>query len=252
MKALKIIASVVMVLIVAVAVGAFFLFRNLDGIAEKAIENVGTNATGTEVEVGRVNLSLTEGRGEIAELLVGNPEGFSDEQALDINNIALQIEPASLRDDVIVLKEVLIDGARLRVEHRGLAQTNVKALLDHIRASVGGQDEASTEEQPGRERRFMIENLRFTGVSMDIASDQFENRTLEMQDIERSNLGSREQGLTPKELALAIAQPILEQSREKLEAELKQRAGNRLEQALDEHLSEDDKTKVDRLRSLID
>lgn len=250
MKALKIVLGVILVLVLIAAIGGFFLYKNLDGIVERAIENMGSDVTQTEVAVDGVKLELTEGRGQITGLSVANPQGFSNEKALTLGTVALQIKPSTVRDEVIVLDEVLIDSAKLRMEHQGLSDTNIKALMDNIRASTASQEPAA-KDTAGPEQRFAVKSLKFKNISMDVVSEQIENRTLALKDIERSNLGSAEQGLTAKELALAIAQPVIDQARDRFEQEVKGRAQDELKEKIEDKLSDEDKEKVNRLKSIL-
>ncbi len=250
MKALKIVIGVFLILALILGAGAFYLYKNIEGIAKRAIETEGSRISGTEVRVDGVTLALRQGRGEISGLSIANPTGFSDNLLFDLDTVALEIMPTSVRDEVIVLREVLIDGARLRVEHQGVADTNIKKLLDNIRASVGS-DDAAPEDKAGDEPLFMVEKLRFANISMDVVSPQLEDRTLTLKDIERTNLGSRQQGLTGKGLALAITRPLLDEAKDRFEDELKGRAGDKLKDVLDEKLSDENKQKVDQLRSLL-
>ncbi len=250
MKVIKTIFGILFLLIVLLAIGAFFLYKNIDGLAKQAIEKIGSDITQTAVQVDAVSLQLTEGRGAINGLTIANPQGFSNEKIFVLGSTVLQIEPTSIRDEVIVLNEILIDGAKLRLEHQNVADTNIQALMNNVRASLG-----TSEEQPadstGKEARFMVERLKFINISMETVSPHLENRTLEMRDIERSNLGSRQQGLTAKELGMAIIQPLIDEARAKFEAEIKDRAGSKLKEKLDEKLSDKDKENLEQLKSIL-
>lgn len=247
MKALKMTVGALLVVAVIIAIAAFILYQNIEGIAKRGIERLGSEVTQSQVRVNNVKLELRRGRGEISGLSITNPQGFSDNNILDLDLIALQLEPASVREDVIVLEEVLVDGAKILMEHRGVTETNIKALLDNTLASLRTDE---PREDPEEERLFMVEHLRFTNISMNVVSPYIENRILVLDDIERNNLGTREQGLTGRELALAVTQPIIDEARKRFEAELRGRAGDRLQERLDETLSDEDRSRLDRLRSL--
>ncbi len=251
MKVIKTILGIIFLLIVLLAIGAFFLYKNIDGLAKQAIEKVGSDITQTAVAVDSVKLELTEGRGAINGLTIANPQGFSDEKIFVLGTTVLQIAPTSIRDEVIVLNEILIDGAKLRLEHQNVADTNIQALMNNVRASLGTGEEEPAETPSGKEPRFMVERLKFVNISMDMISPHLENRTLTLRDIERSNLGSRQQGLTAKELGMAIIQPLIDEARAKFEAEVKDRAGSKLKEKLDEKLSDKDKEKIDELKSIL-
>ena len=250
MKALKIILAILAAVVVILAIAGYYVFKNFDSLAKTAIEDIGSDLTQTEVRVDTVAFKLTQGRGDIGGLTIANVDGFEQPNLFTLGHIGLQVDPATLRDPVIVINEILIDGAKLTLEHKGLTATNVQQLLDNIRAQTGsGEPEAETDS--GRELRFMVKSLQFTDLGMDVVSPQIDNRTLALPDIARSNLGTPETGLTSRELGLAIVQPLIDAARAKFEAELKGRVGDKVQEALDRNLSDEDRAKIDKLKSLL-
>ncbi len=248
MKAVKIILSVFVALLVVVAIVVFIGLKNLNSLVEMAIESVGPQVTKTDVQVDRVNIELTEGQGSIYGLTVANPEGFSGEHIFVLDQVSLQIQPSSLTEKVVVIREILVDGARLNGEHQGVAQINLREMLDNIQ-SVEPEPPKDTTASP--EVRFMVEKLSVTDATINLSSSEFGERQLALKDIHLSDLGDREQGLTPAELARAILTPILNQARSRVEQEVKDRVGEELKQQLKDKLSEGDQEKVDKLKSLL-
>ena len=80
-KLKQIALGLAVVVIIGVGYGAYYLLSNLDSIVKSAIEQYGSEITGTRVRVGSVKITLTEGRGTIRGLRVGNPSGFSSNGA---------------------------------------------------------------------------------------------------------------------------------------------------------------------------
>lgn len=248
MKAVKIILSVLVALIVVVAIVVFIGLKNLNSLVEMAIESVGPQVTQTDVQVDRVNIELTEGRGSIYGLTIANPEGFSDAPIFLMDQVSLEIQPSSLTEKVVVIREILVDGARLNGEHQGIAEINLRQMLNNIKSA---EPEPPKDTTASPDVRFMVEKLSVTGATINLSSPEFGEQQLDMKDIQLSDLGDREQGLTPAELARAILTPILDQARARVEQEVKDRASDELKQKLKEKISEDDQQKVDQLRSLL-
>lgn len=248
MKAVKIILSVLVALIVVIAIVVFIGLKNLNSLVEMAIESVGPQVTKTDVQVDRVNIELTEGRGTIYGLTIANPEGFSEEHIFLMDQVSLQIQPSSLTEKVVVIREILVDGARLNGEHQGVAQINLRAMLDNINS---GDPKPPKDTTASPDVRFMVEKLSVIGATMNLSSPEFGEQQLTMKDIHLSDLGDREEGLTPAELTRAILEPILAQARARVEQEVKDRAGDKLKEKLKEKLSEDDQQKVEQLKSLL-
>lgn len=248
MKAIKIIVSILVALLVVIAIAVGIGLRNLDALVEAAIETVGPMVTKTDVQVDRVNIELTEGRGEVFGLQVANPEGFSNRSIFEVGQVALQIRPSSLREDVIVIREILVDGAQLNAEHQNLTEVNLKALLDNMRPEATEEPYKSSTASP--DLRFMVERLSFTNAQLTLRSDELGERELQMRDIQAENLGDTEDGLNPTELARALLNPLLQAARKRVEDELKSEAEGALKDALEDRLSDEDEEQVDRVRSL--
>jgi uncharacterized protein involved in outer membrane biogenesis len=251
MKALKIILIILLLLVALVGGGVYYLFSQLDSLVISGIEKVGSSVTQTEVRVDSVNIELRQGRGEIYGLSIANPPGYTSSNVFKFDEVALQIEPTSVAEDVIVLNEVLIDGAMLTAEHKGGTGTNIQEITDNVRARFAGGESQPETTSEGKPLRFMVEKLAFTNISMAVISPEFEDRTVTLNDIVRTNLGSRQQGLSAQELAQAIVQPIIDKAQNRVKDELKSRAIKEAGKALDENLSESDKKKLDKVKGLL-
>lgn len=245
MKAIKILASILVALLVVIAIALAVGVRNLDRLVEAAIESVGPTVTGTDVSVEQVAIDLTEGRGRIGGFRVANPEGFSSEALLSVGEVELVIDTGSIADEVVVIESIRVDRARLRAEHRG-GGFNFEPLLERVRAASEGEPARSTTASP--DVRFMVERLEFSGAGLSLHSEQFGQRQYRLEPIELRNLGDRETGLGPNQLARALLEPLLEAAEQRLEDELREQAGEELE----EQLSEEDQETLDRVRSLAD
>jgi hypothetical protein len=249
MKATKIIVSILVALIVVIAIALFIGLRNLDTLVEAAIESVGPTVTKTDVQVDGVHIELTEGRGTISGLSIANPQGYSDQPIFRVGDVTLDIRPSSITEDVVVIEEIKVDGAQLNAEHRDLTQINLKTLLDQM--SSGSREEAPKSTTASPDVRFMVEKLSFTNAGLNLSSDELGNRELTLRDINLENLGDREQGLTPAQLTRAILDPLLQQARQRVEAEVRSEAEGALKEELESRMSDDDKEKVDAVRSLL-
>lgn len=247
MKVIKVILGIIVVLVLIVAVGGFFLYKNMDGLVLNAIESVGSEVTETEVRVGEVKLTLSAGRAELHNLTIANLAGFTEPTIFSLNEIALQIDPLTISDSVIVIDEILLDGALLTLEHKGISETNVEALMDNIQAHTSST--SNTSSSNGEMPTFMVRKLSLTNLSMKIVSPQFKAQTLTLQDIQRTNLGSRTKGLTAGELAQALMQPIMDQAEERFKREIKKGATRSIKKALNENLSDENKEKLESLKS---
>ncbi|MGB1361527.1 MAG: hypothetical protein ACPG8V_05365, partial [Alphaproteobacteria bacterium] len=73
----KIILLVLTFILGVVVVGGYFTVKNLDvnGIVKQQIEKLGYENTGRKVSVGKVDIKLTDGIGNIKNITMANPSG---------------------------------------------------------------------------------------------------------------------------------------------------------------------------------
>jgi hypothetical protein len=253
MKAGKIIGGIVLAAVAVIAVVVFLGLQNLDQIIKVAIETVGPRVTGTSVTLDSVKLELTNGRGELHGLQIDNPKGYSSPYAFYLGEVALQVDPKSLAGDVIVIKEVLVDGAKLIAEQKDLKQFNLQDLMDNM--SQGSTKPVASEEASGDSNvRLIIEKMSFLNNDASLISSQWGEKTLKIPDINLSNIGKQENGLSPEQLGPAILEPLLKQVKQavkkELEALAREKAENKLNEKMDEKLNDEQKEQVKGLKKL--
>lgn len=251
MKAVKIVVGLIVLLLV-LGVGIFaYLAGNINDIVKDIVESEGSKITQTDVTLGKVNIELRQGRGELTDFKIANPEGFTSDTALHAQQLALQIEPGSLVGDVIVIKEVTIQGVHITAEQKGLT-TNLQALLRSIQETTASDAPA---EQTESDLRLMVEKIRFADSGVNLITENYGTHEMTLPSFELNSIGSRERGLTPAELGQAILKPLLAQARDaamqKLEDRAKDEAGARLKEEARERLGDDVEKNVDKLRGLL-
>lgn len=258
MKALKIIAGILIALVIIVAIAVYFGLKNLDGIVKSVVEKVGPQVIGTEVTLSDVNIRLSEGRAELYGLAIANPKGYSDAKALSLGEIALELDLGSIGKDVLVINEVLASDIRLLAE-QNTSGINLQSLLNNVKSSQGSappepaeSEPKSPEERAASEFRLAVKKLTFGGGNIDLVSEQYGERDLKLPPVTLTNLGSASNGLTPGELAQAAMEPLLAQAKEAVrdyaEAEARKHAEKAIEKQLREKLGDDD---VNALKSLL-
>ena len=135
-------------------------------IAGKAVNKIGPEILSVDVSVRRVDLNIFFGNGDLSGLVIANPEEFKNDNAFELSSAHLDIEPSSLLDDVIIINEVIVDGAELSYE--GLKGNNLKHLQRNAEAysnagrnKVEKSSEGSKKGQEGKKffiRKFVMLN----------------------------------------------------------------------------------------------
>ncbi|MCZ6831912.1 MAG: hypothetical protein O7F73_20440 [Gammaproteobacteria bacterium] len=246
---LSVAALVVVVLVVTLAV------KNLDDIIRQAIESAGTQATQTKVSLDSAAFTLQDGRGELHGLSIANPPGYTTKNAFQMEQIALQVDLGSLAGDVIVVKEVLVDGALLVAEQKGLT-TNLKELLENIEQSAGGDKPATAPPSEAADVRLMVEKFSFINSSATVVTQQWGEKTLPIPNIVMTDIGDKKTGLTPEQLASTMSQTLMRRAEravtDYLEKLAKDAAKKELVKQLESKLSDDDQAILKGLKSMFD
>ena len=192
------------VVIAIVAVGVYF-FLNAGSIIEKVIETVGTDATGTSVEVGSVELDLSEGRAGIFDFTIDNPDGFSSGHAFSLDEISVVVDTENSTRDLLVLSEVVVSSPRVLYEiaEGGSNMDVIRASVEEYQARVGdsGGGEASNG---GSDTKMIIDRLRFTGGEV-IATAAGEQIEVDLPPLTLNNIGRASGGETAAAVAAQVA-----------------------------------------------
>ena len=146
--------TALLIVVAAVAVIAFLLIHSLDRIVIAAIETYGSEATGTTVTVSSVKIRLMAGEVSIRELVVGNPEGFSDHNAIRLENIAIAASPRKLVGDAVIIDKILIREPRVLYEINQRGESNIEQLRKNI---VEARD--ISESGDASEKKIIIRSL---------------------------------------------------------------------------------------------
>ena len=128
----KVFLSLLLIIVIAIAGGVYYLLTNLDALVEAAIEKYGSEATQTAVRVDSVKISLKEGSSAINGLSVANPAGFEAKYAFSLGEISNKINIESLGNDVIVIDDITIRAPQVYFEMNQQRQTNLKELKKNL------------------------------------------------------------------------------------------------------------------------
>lgn len=252
MKVMKIVGVLVLLLAVVLGGALFYLFTNINGIVKREIENRGPVITTTDVDVGGVDIELLNGRAELRDLTIANPPEFTAQRLFEAKQLVLNIDPATIRSDVIVIDEIIIDGVTVVAEQKGLT-TNIQVMLTAIRENLPKSKDDAVQKD-GEPLRFMVKSLRFADSGLRLITEQYGEQELHVPAVEASQLGSKEAGLTAQELGVAIIEPYLEKAKAVARARAKGMVEDELkgkaEAKAKEKLGDDVDKATDRLKGL--
>lgn len=196
------------VLVLGIAVAGYVVLGRLGRIIEDRVETTGPQLTGTDVDLGSAMVSIFSGEGALRDLSIGNPKGFSGDDAFDLGKIEVAVDLRSLAGDVVRVKSVVIDGPKLLAEFDANGRNNLKTILDHVKAAAGSgrADRGDT----GTEPRLIIEEFRFENAEVHALAGAFDlDKTVRLPPVVLRNVGGRG-GATPAQLGQQVLRPIID------------------------------------------
>ncbi len=196
---MKKILVIVAVLAIA-AVAAYFMLQNpLGRLVKLAVEEFGPEMTQATVKVSRVEISATDGRGALSGFFLGNPKGFKSDYALKAGIVEIELEPASLARDVIVIRKILIDAPQIGYEKAG-DSTNFDAIQRNVEAYLGAKDGKGEKSKQESGKKMIIDSFVIRNAKVNY-NDMLE---LKLPDIELRNVGKKAGGATSAQVTKAI------------------------------------------------
>lgn len=191
-----------LVLVVAGFITAQFF---LGSIVKAGVNKFGPTMTQTKVELDSASISPLSGSGTLSGLVVGNPAGWSNADAIRLGSVHIDVEPASIFKDHIVINEIVIDGPEFLYETK-LVASNIGDILKNIEAATGG-NKAAEPQKDGKPIKMVIKKftLRNGKVTLGVGAAAL---PLPMPPVEISDIGTKEGGITPAGVVFAVMRSV--------------------------------------------
>ncbi len=199
----KIIGIVLALVVIVLGVGGY-LFANLDSLAKRAIEEVGSVVLGVPVKVGAVSLSATDGAGSLSDFEIGNPSGYKLPQAMKAGHIELAVEPKSLTGEVIHIRKIAVRDIAVAYES-GSGGTNFD-VIKHNAERYSGDKKAETKP-----KKLIVDSLVISGAKMTYIGTATLGKPIELTlpDITLANIGAKQGGITPDQFAKTVLDAMI-------------------------------------------
>ncbi len=195
------IACIVLVVAVFGYLGATLV---VGSIVRSGVNRFAPPITQTTVRLDGARLSPLSGSGTLNGLFIGNPSGWQGDKAFYIGRIRVKVVPSSLFSDCIVLSEVSIDSPDFVYETK-VVSSNIGDLLKNIQGSSGKNDQPVDKQ--GKPLRFIVKHFVLTNghVTLGIGPTAL---TIPMPTVTLDDVGTREGGVSPAGLALALMRSV--------------------------------------------
>lgn len=230
---LKWVLGLGLLLLIAIGVGGYYVYSNLDAFVEQAIEEIGSEAVGVAVRVDRVAIDLEAGRASIFGLSVANPKGFDGPMAFTLGEMTIDIDLDSLRErNPLVLDEIRIESPVVFYESNAAGKSNLEVLSEYASrgSEVASEEEGASESQPPQ--RLRVRKIRFAGGRVEADTRKIGGNQMEaaLATATLSDVGGAK-GATGSEIGLVVVeelgrQTVLAIGRDQLDKFLKDQIGD--------------------------
>jgi hypothetical protein len=202
-----------LVFLIILAAGIFWLHNNMDRLVKEAIEKYGSQMTGTKVLVSSVKIRAAKGQGIVRGLMVGNPSGFKTPYALKVGRIEIDLDVSSIAKPVVLIRKIAVASPDVIYE-RANGTTNFDAIQKHIEDQVGSSGGGKSQEEGGK--KLIVDRLSIRGAKAQASAGFMQGKTVTvgLPDITLNNIGKAEGGVPPGKLGQQIGKAL----KEKLEA----------------------------------
>ncbi|HMA67519.1 MAG TPA: hypothetical protein VKO20_06840 [Desulfosalsimonadaceae bacterium] len=210
------IAGLVILVLIILGITLF----NIGPVMKHAINSYGPKITKTEMHLAEAEVSLSSWQAELSEFLLGNPEGFSTPHAITVQSMQLDIDGNTLLKDPLVIDQVAIAAPEINYEIKGKTD-NFRAILDNIKESTGGGKAPPDKKYPEPEKKkkpgknILIRDLVIKNgtVSLAVAGLKDRTATVKLPDLHLTNIGGKDKGASPEEIARQILENIYQNIR---------------------------------------
>lgn len=199
MKTIKVTALVFAILLA----GFLTVSLTVDGIVKSQLEGTLTSMMETEVEIGDVDISILGGESGIKELSIANPEGFSEQNAIYLEEIYMKLNVRSLLSDQIIIEELRVSAPKLLVEQKGIGVN-----LRELNSAMSDGSDAS-----GEGKSLIIEYLLVVNGEVKLLTEIDEERTVtaQLDEFELNGIGKENSG-TVEQSIREIMEPIIDEA----------------------------------------
>ena len=148
----KKIARIVAVVLVLLAALIIIALWQIDRIVATGTRTVGSQLTGTKVDVKSVSIKPFAGAVKIGGFEVGNPAGFQNPTAITVGNFHVDLNMDTLLSDTLEIAYLEISGMTVDFEYNLGKGSNIQKLIENVEHATGADKaKAKAAEKPQTE-----------------------------------------------------------------------------------------------------
>ena len=207
----KIIFVILIVLVILVVAGLFFI----DNVAKTAVVNGVPMVLGDDItaSVTRRHIEPFNGRIEIDNMIIGNPDGYSkDGYAFKLGDVIADADLGSVTKDKIHIEHLRLKDINV-VYERGLTSSNLDEILGRLEKKEKEEKEEKEEQKESKEKTFQFDRIEIENVGVTLKIKGLPGKApiaVSMDPLE--NLGAEGEGITALDLTYEILGAIIKKA----------------------------------------
>lgn len=229
-KTLKWLILGIVSLIMLIVGGVYYIYNYYDwqSVVRDLVHKHGSSVVGTDVNVGNIKLSLTDGHGSVGNITVSNPKGYSQSYIIKLGGVSVKVDKDSVIKlaketaqkngpsvKTIVINEIQVNKPEVAYELMNLKRSNADDIMANIKkntASTGKKQSPQKAGKSGVEYKVAIKKVVIANGSATVAANLLgasQSLKLNLPTITINNLGTEKQGVTIEDGLARIFQEIL-------------------------------------------
>lgn len=187
-KRIIIALAVIILVLLIVGIAGFKLYGNR--LVKFAVETGGAQALKVNVALEEARLQLLRGELELDNLVVDNPEGYTNPHLLNMGRAHIALNTSSLMSDTVEIDKMEFKSVALVIEQKGLS-SNLQEIINNLPKS---ETPAPQEETAGK--NLLIRDLRVEEVAVTFKPlplpGKAGNVTFKLAPIHLTDIGTKE------------------------------------------------------------
>jgi len=189
--------------VLALVIASFFL----GSIITRGVNSFGPKLTNTRLTLSNADISPFSGSGTLRGFVIGNPAGWSDADLASLGKVRVSVVPSSIRGDHIIINDIDVEAPVFDYETR-LSSSNVNDLLANIEKAGGGSSAPRAVAKDGKPLKIEVRHFRVHNGVVRLGAGRAGAVRIPLPPIELSDIGTRENGVTPDQLATVVMKSV--------------------------------------------
>lgn len=204
--------TALLVTVLGIAGGVWWLYSSLDLVVASAIRTYGPALTGVSVKLESVKILPTDGTATLQGLEIGNPPGFHTARALSMGEVSMELDVASLTKDLVHVKGLWIEQPEITYEYAS-GGSNLDVILRHVQAFIAEKaGNSNATQNKSEERKLVIDHLYIKGAHAQVSAEVLQGKTLSVPvpDLHLTDIGKKTQGVSPAEATRQVLGALIQ------------------------------------------